>query len=350
VSDEKGQFPRVVLARGGGLRFVDAEQALNRFEALLAERRIKVGVGSRLEQIFLSLTEYLALHRREMHLPPTVDRRDQWLRMLGLVDLALKLLAASETALFPRLVPHLKLFASLTADPSQNARTDPNDDNNHKLFELLTGAACVRFCDDLFMEGPKSNATFTPDLTVISDVKRWGVACKVLHSDKPTTYRDRVSEAIGQIDRAALDRGVVLINVKALLPVDELLPFGRKSVDQPYEVFEDDSWTTRVMDFHASLNARIMEEQASLVEAFQGSKAEPVVAHYVQSMVLQRRDGEARMTPFATIGVAEFHEDGQDISDDASRFLSKLTYALQWGQCSRFTWDPASGARPLQDI
>jgi hypothetical protein len=334
---EETDRPRLRIARGDGLSFVDAERALNRFESLLKEQGVVIGRGSRIEDIALNLSEYLALHRGEMHLPPTADRRDHWLRMLGLVDLALKLIGASESPLFHRLLPHLKLFASISTDPSQNARTDRDDEGNHKLFELLMGAASIRFCDDLLLEGPRSSTTNTPDLTVHWDGIRWGVACKVLHSDKPTTYRDRVIEAIRQIDRADVDRGVVCINVKTLIPVELLLPFGNKNPAEPYEVFEsDEGWTKRLLDFHAHLTTRMQNEHSMLVDAFRGSRAEPIVVHYVQSMVLQRREGEPRMTPFATMGLAEFHQVGTDLGADAARFLSKLAYAIQWGQHSRF--------------
>ena len=329
--------PRVVFLRGTGLPFVEGERLVHRFESLLLDHKVKIAPGSKLEEIALTVTEYLALQRREITLDPRTDRRDQWLRMLGLLDLVRKLLAAGGSKRFARLVPHLRLFSTLTADPSQNAPTHRDDDANHKLFELLIAAAAERFCDDLFIEGPKAHSTTTPDLTVESDGRRWGVACKVLHSDKTTTYRDRVLEAIEQIDRADVDKGIVLINVKALAPVDEFLPFGRKSKEEPYEVYEtDEAWGSHVKEFLRRLVQRMAEERQALVDAFRGSKAEPVVAHYLQSMVLRRRDGEPRMTPFVTLGLSEFHADGQDLSPEANRFLGKLAFAIQWGQTERF--------------
>jgi hypothetical protein len=50
------------------------------------------------------------------------------------------------------------------------------------------------------------------------------------------------------------------------------------------------------------------------------------------------------MTPFVTLGLSEFHADGQDLNPEANRFLGKLAFAIQWGQTERF--DEVAGRMP----
>jgi len=320
------------------MRFTEADLRLGELEALLATHAIEIAHGSRLEEIVLMLAEYLALHRREMTIGPTTDRRDHWLRMLALVDLAVKILGAAVRPHFGRFIPHLKLFASKEVDPSQNAPTSMDDQNNHKLFELLVGVSCDRFCDDLVLEHPNSKDTKTPDLTVSFEGQRWGVACKVLHSTKPTTYRDRIVDGISQIDRADVDRGIVLLNAKNLVPLDEVLPFGRKSEEQPYEVFEtDEAWSTIMHRLQKELAARTHEQASDLRLALRDSRAEALVAHYFQCMFLKRIEGQARMSPLSVVVTSYLATGPSEVDPRVLRFIANLTNSVAWGQSSTLT-------------
>ncbi len=88
------------FSRGRQLAFTEADSKIDQLEALLLKHGITVPCGSKLEEIFLSTKKYLALNKREMSLPPTTDLRDEWVRMLGLVDFAFKIIGASETKWF----------------------------------------------------------------------------------------------------------------------------------------------------------------------------------------------------------------------------------------------------------
>ncbi|MFN0251004.1 MAG: hypothetical protein ACKV2T_29285 [Kofleriaceae bacterium] len=321
----------LVFMRGTPLAFTEAEAKLDQFESLLLQHGIAIPCGSKLEEIFLSIKKYLSLNRREMVLPPTTDLRDEWVRMLGLVDLAYKVIGANETKWFPKLVPHFKLLAR-AADPSQNAPTDHADQANHKLFELLIGAASASFADDLIVEPPDANETKTPDVTASWLGQRWGIACKVLQSDKPARYRDQIRKGISQIDRCDVDRGLVLINVKNLIPFETFLPFGRKSQTEPYEIFEKDDWTEHIDAFRRALRSRVDAEHDDIVDAFRGSPIAgrtALVCHYAQCMAWVRREGEARMTPFVLLDPVFFSM--FRVERQTHRFLRQLTSALAWG-------------------
>jgi|GEM_PF-3168462 len=327
---------KAVFVRGEGLRFTDAQSKLECFEALLSSHGVTIARGSPLEDAFLTIAEYLALQRGEIKASPASDFRDRWLRMLSLVDLVSKILGASERSRFAQFIPHLKLFGSASVDPSQNAPTDRTDQDNHKLFELLVGASCDRFCDALLLENPRGKETKTPDVTVTFDNQRWGIACKVLHSTQDATYRDRVAEGIRQIDRADVDRGIVLLNAKALVPNGELLPFKRTSESEPYEVFEtDEAWTSILVRLQKELADYTHRLSFDLNNSLRGSRAEPLVAHYFQFMVLQRVSGEVRQSPFATLVVSDVVTEA--VGKDVDRFLACLATSIGWGQSSVMT-------------
>jgi len=317
--------------RGGQLAFTDAERMLDQLESLLRQHSVQIRCGSKLEEIFLSIRKYLALNTREIALPPTTDLRDEWLRMLGLVDLASKVISAYETQWASRLLPHVKLLDEVV-DPSQNATTPLTDQANHKLFELLIGASCARFADDLLLEPPHANTSTTPDVTVKWERQRWGIACKVLQSPQPARYRDQVLKGIEQIDRCDVDRGIIAINVKNLIPIDTFMPFARKSKAEPYEIYESDDWTEHLDAFRHELRERVAAESQDIVQAFRSSRIAgrtAIVCHYAQSMAWVRRDGEARMSPFVLLDVAAFS--GFQAERATHRFLERLTRAVAWG-------------------
>jgi len=325
------------FSRGKPLAFREADRILDQFESLLNRHGLTISCGSKLEDIFLSTKKYLALNAREMSLPPTTDLRDEWVRMLGLVDLAFKVVATTETRFFEALMPHLKLLQSSTVDPSQNAPTALTDQANHKLFELLIAAACAPFAEDLLVEPPDANTSKTPDVTVAAKRRRWGIACKVLQTDSTARYRDNVLKGIRQIDRCDVDRGIVMINVKNLVPFETFLPFGRNP-QEPYEIFESDAWTDHIEEFKKHLRARVSAERADIANAFRSSRKAgwtSVVCHYAQGMAWVRRDGEARMTPFVLVDPVFFSV--FEPSPRTHRFLRALTDALQWGNGSAVT-------------
>lgn len=318
--------------RGQGLSFAQAEEDLASFESLLAMHRIRIAPNSPLEAAVLSILEYLELHRGTLSLPPTTDRRDAWLRMLGLVDLARKLLRVRDNIDFPKLLPHLRELGNDASDPSQFAKTDGTDQANHKTFELLVASASMTFGTDLRLESPRSNDTDTPDVSVTFDGVRWGIACKVLHSPKPTTYRDRIIEAIDQIDRAHIDRGIVLLNAKHMLPLDVLMPFAAQSLDQPYEVFEnDDAPMRRLAQFKETVRGHAALNALNIAERCAASARAPEVAHYIPGMFFVRREGQSRMAPFVFLYGLAFAPVPEPLRAQTDRFMRALSAGLAFG-------------------
>jgi hypothetical protein len=158
----------------------------------------------------------------------------------------------------------------------------------------------------------------------------------VLHSHKTTTYRDRVIDGITQIDRADVDRGLVLLNVKNLFSLDELLPFGEKSRDEPYGVFESPDAALRwIAAFCRRLLTRLDGERLDIANAFAASRrmaATPQVGHYFSGMLLVRREGRPTMFPFVLLYFLDFFLHEAVRTDPVThRFRELLNVSLQWG-------------------
>jgi hypothetical protein len=200
------------------------------------------------------------------------------------------------------------------------------------LFELLVGAGCSPFADELSVESPEGKTKVkTPDVTLTWKRRRWGIACKVLQSTKPERYRDQVLKGIWQIDQCDVDRGIVMINVKNLIPLETFMPFGRKSQAAPYEIYMDGTWTEHIEAFRKELRKRVEAEQSDISKAFQTSRIAgraSVVCHYAQSMAWVMREGEPRMTPFVLVDPRFFSV--FEPSHATHEFLRQLCGAMSW--------------------
>ena len=154
----------------------------------------------------------------------SVDHRPAWRRAIGLADIAKKVLAVKDHADFQQLRPLLKLLVG-QEEISLFTKTNKDNDVNNKLFELLIGTSLMRFMTNCEVEDPDSGkASKNPDFIGQWRGKRWGVACKALHSDNPRTALNRIEDGISQIKKSGVDAGLVVLNGKNLIPHDEFWP------------------------------------------------------------------------------------------------------------------------------
>jgi len=103
-------------------------------------------------------------------------------------------------------------------------------DCSRKTIELMVGLAALNAFDEVLLEDPEKSSVKNPnpDILIRKGKEKYGIACKSLTSKNKTNFRERITEALGQIDRAIrvgkIDkrRGMVLIDISALLDHDEL--------------------------------------------------------------------------------------------------------------------------------
>jgi hypothetical protein len=78
------------------------------------------------------------------------------------------------------------------------------------MWEIVVAGAMLRGFRDVTLAEPDVTATLSDDT--------WGVACKMLHANKPEAVKARLIEGIDQIDRSDVHAGAVVLNVSNIIP------------------------------------------------------------------------------------------------------------------------------------
>lgn len=197
-----------------------AQETVFRFEELLCSHGIKVKPGSQLENAACGVFEVLYRHRGESHI--VSGDADLLRSLIGLQDLASKLLAVARSASFRRLLPHLRLLNQCPV--TQNTWSPKEYQDANKVIELYIAALCLRQTDVVEIDDPECSVGRNPDVIAMLSGKRWGFACKTLHSRSPQTLFDHIDKAAQQIQRAGVDIGVPVVNIKNVLNHNAIWP------------------------------------------------------------------------------------------------------------------------------
>lgn len=258
----------------------DSDSVVDEFEALLAEHRVAVTQGSRLEDALLFVRH--VLHVREGSEISDEDDCTKWREMIGVLDLARRLIwvARNRSERLKWLLPWLRLFASAKGQLAQTAPTSAGDQDSDKVFELLVALCLLPGLLDL---APDRGRGDNPDLLFQFEGRRWGVACKRLYSTQPARFRDTVSNAIQQIERSDAERGLVFVSLTNVINHDN------------FYSLRDDSYVGHTREAMIEiLDAEQNRLQADLVgctdvelaDAFKGKKALPGIIHYLGTTYL----------------------------------------------------------------
>jgi hypothetical protein len=215
---ERGRFERH--------HYQENQEVILELEALLEKHGIKIPVGSPLERLAIDLLKLNDDFFRRVERDPTIDHRADYVVGVGLDDLARKILSVADHPEFPKLVPHLSLMVQDNTGLVQNFFSRKEDDESNKILELYLGTLVLRAGGkNLDTDDPdESSGGKNPDVIATLGSRRWAFAAKMLHSDNPKTYGDLVASGVKQIGRAAVDTGIVVVNFKNQIPLEELWP------------------------------------------------------------------------------------------------------------------------------
>jgi hypothetical protein len=252
---------------------------LHDFESLLRRHGVAIANGSRLEAAILFAAHVQYVRAQEAVINESEDERFRWRELSGIWDLARKLLYADRHhhRKFLWLVPLLRLFASEGGQLAQLAPTSAGDQDADKAFELLSGTSLLPVVSALETDrGDGAN----PDLLVRFRWKRWGIACKRLHTTSSARFRDPVSKGIQQIERSEAERGLVFVHLTDLLDHDLFFPrtpsgdgYVGMSTGAMHEVLESEKARIQA--------ATLQPVDQDLAVVFEGRKAMPGLIHYV---------------------------------------------------------------------
>jgi hypothetical protein len=315
--------------------FAHAQDLVMRFERVLLSIGIKIKPGSVLEQLCLNTVDLCEKHEHpELRPADSVDVRPSYREMVGLFDLLVKLVSCEGHPAFPQLAKHLQLLNA--GNPLQSVSTSVLDQENNKLFELFVAAVCLGVpVDDVILDDPQSSRGDNPDVIATYDGKRWGLACKALHSASPKTIMDNIRKAIDQIERSPADTGFPVLSAKNIIAHDEIWPMRPESclTGTPGDalIFFSFPTTLQPVGMLAAHATRIRDEllqefgSEELLAAFDGHKVQPACLVYLPSATSILRDGLPTTARLNLLSVIPFG----DLNPPTMKFIDALHHRVQ---------------------
>ncbi|GLC28304.1 hypothetical protein [Roseisolibacter agri] len=217
-----------------------ASSVVAEFEQFLRALGIASAPGSPLDHAMLVAHEIADQLRgrppADLLLP---DARDQYARLIGVAEFAGAVLAVRSHPDARQLTAHLRLLAEASGlragpDPLQTTAAPATDRNANKLFELLIACFAMRCGTDVALDAPDASEGDNPDVLVTVAGRRWGFACKALHSTAPQSVIKNVQKGLDQIDASPADVGVVLVSPRNVLDRAALWPTAPAGTPEAY--------------------------------------------------------------------------------------------------------------------
>lgn len=280
------------LPAGRFRTFEEMQTIILEFEQTLRSVGVEVAPGSRLENACLAGLQMFMVRSKEVSQSPTHDIRPDVVDVCGLWQFAERVNRLRGTPLMDQLQPHLALMSQ--GDFAQNRTSERHDQASNKLFELLIGLAAADMGANTELDDPNRSTGTNPDVLTTIASRRWGFACKTMHSSSPKTIYDRIDEGVGQIEAATgADTGLVVISLKNLIDHHAFFPVLNESdyragQEPVFGVFKEHSAVSRALTAQVDkiregvLNTIGTKEFAS---TFAGKKAVAGVAFVSQTVI-----------------------------------------------------------------
>jgi hypothetical protein len=283
---------------GEGYPYERAQQNALELEALLRQHGLTVRLGSALEQVVLSTFDIVYRKQGSGKVPAAEDIRIGYRNLIGVNELSSLLLSVRDHPDFGQLIPHLQLLNEGMA--LQNVRSSQTDAATNKVFELFAACLALQCGTNVTLDSPRKSKGDNPD--VLADVagKRWGIACKVLHSISPESFIQNLEKGLEQIERSPAKVGVVMFNLKNIIDHDRYWPVtdpGRpeEGIGANYGAFtQPDAAFAMLRQEISALGASIQRylPEGYLASVFRDKKSVPAFllwAHTAASVIVNGR-------------------------------------------------------------
>lgn len=149
-------------------------------------------------------------------------------------------------------------------------------DANNRLFELLVGLAVAGIGSDVQLEEPGGPLSKNPDVTATIGGRRWGFACKVPKSPKPSAVHGLMQSGFRQIDRSDVDLGLVILSTKNIVPSSDYIVLKEIDGKAAFRVLKTSAITASF--------ARRIDGLMDDLDGYFGSVGEPVVPYQRHSI------------------------------------------------------------------
>lgn len=321
-----------------GWKYDDSQQAALELEELLHRHDMVIAPGSLMEAHVLEVMRLV--YGKEEDSPPENDVREHYRTLVGVHDLAHAILAVQHAPSFPSLLPHLRLLSDGNA--LQNTPSSQTDQVTNKLFEVFAASLAMQCGTDVVLDHPTTSRGDNPDILGTLCGRRWGIACKVIHGLNPEGFIGHLEKALDQIEKSEAEVGVVMFNLKNVLPHNEIWPLGPVA-GAPGELATG-CWSDDAAPF-GILNRALDDLGEKLVSylppgylehAFAAKKSVPGFLLWAPSVSAVRIDG--RPTP-VNVRALNFRW-LTTVSTEVEKVLSRLTWAAYVGSDGRGAQPP----------
>ena len=271
------------------------------FENLIRQKQttLHLPCGSPAEAAGLAAIDLLETFRRTVPHDCKKDYRKEWRQAIALGDMLRKVMNASNHPRFDQLWPHVMLLLG-RGNIALNLWNAKEDSDANKVFELYMALVLAPLCPDLELDHPvHSSDGKNPDVIAPLDGSRWAFSCKVMHSDSPKSFIDRVRDGIRQIENSDAEKGIVVISLKNLLPHDEYWTIHRQSglSDLIYSAAIEPQIVVRHLleicgGYHHQVIHELLGGPAAFNEVFKNTKAVPAVLLHLCTTVGAMTNGK----------------------------------------------------------
>lgn len=302
--------------------FYEGQDVVLKFESLLKANGIEIEYGGDLETKYWSVFEVLFRFEQHKKREDSEDYRSLFRDFSALFDLALKIMSIKDHQDFPRLLPHLRKLNKCNS--ALNSPSPITDQNANKIIELYLAALCMNIGTSVELDNPDNSKGNNPDVIASINGRRWGFACKTIHTNKSQTIFDNIDKAIKQIDGSDAEIGIPVINAKNMLPHDHIWPLGRffSSIEEPLAKLYE-----AVDQIDESLERDIGIEH--ILAKFRGKKAVPGIVYIAQSVSSVFPPQALSPTPTRLNAMILKKYSENEFSDSVEEVIKKLNHYMQ---------------------
>jgi len=311
--------------------FSETARLARDFEALLIAKGIDIAPGGVLEDLLLSTAEVEYLQRRLTAVDPRADIRELFQKLIGIADLVKKIVVLQAHANFDELLGHLRLLNG--SDPLQTKQARYRDRDSNKLFELYVACLVMRVGSDVLVEDPNRSRGDNPDVMATIDGVRWGFACKVPYSRTARSILDNIARGVGQLDKASVDSGAVVLSARNILERASFWPMlddTDPSTGEPlYGAFDTEDIPARMLEAEAlDLQQDLVSEIGlqELARVFRGHRS--VSGFLLHAMVASSIKRDSGPVPMSVSRMMVVQVEGLDHAQ--GRVACLLNDAAQW--------------------
>jgi hypothetical protein len=324
-----------------GWTIESGEELAFALEQILESHGVTIAAGSPFEGHVLQAIDLAEQRRAASHVDSGTDIRSSYRSLIGVRDIAKMVLEVRESPSFAALVPHLRLLSE--GSGIQTSPSPVRDQATDKLFELFAATLAMQCGTDVKLDDPVRSRGNNPDVLATIRNRRWGIACKALHSLHIEGFITHLTKGIEQIESSEAEVGVVFFNAKNVLPHDEIWPLPPNDGDTrgaaAPRVWPDSTAPfARLLHALQNIGKDLLERAGSdhLSSFFRGKKSVPgflIWGHSVSAVLI---DGKPTV---ASVRAMNY----QHVRNPTPEEMAPLR-CLNW---AAFADSPTRGPRPL---